>query len=78
MKLAIENGINPITAIQMATINPANCYNLNNLGAIAPGYKADLIIIDDLEEFNIEDVYKDGILVAKENSLYLKRIRIIF
>ncbi len=72
VKLAIENGINPITAIQMATINPANCYNLNNLGAIAPGYKADLIIIDDLEEFNIEDVYKDGILVAKEKQPLFK------
>ena len=68
IKLSIENGIDPITAIQMATINPANCYNLKNIGAIAPGYKADLIIFDNLEEFNIEEVYKDGKLVGKNKK----------
>ena len=66
VKLAIKNGIDPITAIQMATINPANCYNLKNIGAIAPGYRADIIVFDNLEDFNIEEVYKDGKLVGKE------------
>lgn len=66
VKLAIKNGIDPIIAIQMATINPANCYNLKDIGAIAPGYKADIIVFDDLENFNIEEVYKDGKLVGKE------------
>lgn len=68
IKLSIENGIDTITAIQMATINPANCYNLKNVGAIAPGYKADLIIFDNLENFNIEEVYKDGKLVGKNKK----------
>ena len=68
IRLAIENGIDPITAIQMATINPAICYKLKNIGAIAPGYKADLIIFNSLEEFKIEEVYKDGKLVARENK----------
>lgn len=66
VKLAIKNGIDPITAIQMATINPANCYDLKDIGAIAPGYRADIIVFDSLENFNIEEVYKDGKLVGKE------------
>lgn len=66
IKLSIKNGIDPITAIQMATINPASCYKLKDIGAIAPGYKADIIVFDNLENFNIEQVYKDGKLVGKE------------
>ena len=50
----------------MATINPANCYGLKDIGAIAPGYRADIIVFDNLENFNIEEVYKDGKLVGKE------------
>lgn len=65
IRLAIQNGIDPISAIQMATINAATCYNLKNIGAIAPGYCADLVIVDDLKEFNIEKVYKKGILVGE-------------
>ena len=68
VKLLIKNGIDPITAIQMATINAANCYKLNDLGAIAPGYRADLIVFDDLENFEIEEVYKDGKLVGKDKK----------
>lgn len=66
VKLAIKYGVDPITAIQMATINPANCYNLKNIGAIAPGYRADIIVFDTLDNFDIEAVYKDGKLVGKE------------
>ncbi|MEG1409110.1 MAG: adenine deaminase [Terrisporobacter sp.] len=66
VRLAIQNGIDPITAIQMATINAANCYKLDKLGAIAPGYRADIIVFDNLNDFNIEEVYKDGKLVGKE------------
>ena len=66
VRLAIKNGIDPITAIQMATINAANCYGLKDIGAIAPGYRADIIVFDNLENFNIEKVYKDGKLVGKD------------
>lgn len=69
VKLAIESGINPITAIQMATINPAECYRLNHVGAVAPGYKADMIIFNDLQKFDIECVYKDGKLIARNKKL---------
>ncbi|MFW2488234.1 adenine deaminase [Clostridium chromiireducens] len=66
---AVQTGLKPETAIQMATINPSNLYRLNNKGAIAPGYIADFIILDDLEEFNISSVYKDGKLVVNDNKL---------
>jgi adenine deaminase len=65
IKLAIKAGIDPIDAITIATLNPAICYNLKNKGAIAPGYDADLVIIDNLEDFNILSVYKKGKLVAE-------------
>lgn len=68
IRLAIKNNIDPIIAIKMATINVANCYNLQNTGAIAPGYVADIVVVDNLEEFNILEVYKDGKLVGKDKK----------
>lgn len=68
VKLAINEGIDPIDAIKMATINAATCYNLKNKGAIAPGYDADLLIVDNLNDFNIEKVYKRGVLVGEGNK----------
>ena len=68
VKLAIKGGIDPIDAIKMATINAATCYNLKNKGAIAPGYDADLLIVDNLNDFNIEKVYKRGMLVGECNK----------
>jgi adenine deaminase len=66
---AIKSGLNPATAIQMATINPANLYKINNKGAIAPGYIADFVILDDLEKFKISKVYKEGKLVVNHGKL---------
>ncbi|MVX62291.1 adenine deaminase [Clostridium chromiireducens] len=66
---AVQTGLKPETAIQMATINPSNLYRLNNKGAIAPGYIADFIVLDNLEEFKISNVYKDGKLVVNDNKL---------
>jgi adenine deaminase len=66
VKRAISLGIDPITALQMATINTARCYNLRDIGAIAPGYDADLIVFEDFESFEIVEVYKKGHLVAKD------------
>lgn len=72
VRLAIKNGINPIDSIIMATLNSAECYGLKNVGAIAPGYKADLIVFDDLKEFNISKVFKNGKLVAKDKKALFK------
>ncbi|HSQ87693.1 adenine deaminase [Romboutsia sp.] len=72
IRLSIKNGIDPISAIQMATINAATCYNLKNIGAIAPGYYADILIVDDLKEFNVEKVYKKGMLVGENKKPLFK------
>ncbi|WP_297421550.1 adenine deaminase [Clostridium sp.] len=66
---AINNGMRPETAIQMATINPSNLYKLNNKGAIAPGYIADFILLNNLEKFEIDKVYKEGTLVVSNNTI---------
>jgi adenine deaminase len=74
IRLAIQSGISPITAIQMATLNTAECFSLQDKGAIAPGYKADLVLLDDLNKINITDVYKEGILYA-ENGVLVKELK---
>lgn len=68
VKLAVENGLDMITAIEMATINAAQCYGLNGKGAIAPSYDADLVLLEDLVEFKPYMVFKGGKLVAREGS----------
>lgn len=72
IKMAIQIGLDPITAIKMATINICECYGIKNLGAIAPGYLADLIIIDNLKDFNILEVMKNGVFVAKNEKPLFK------
>ncbi len=65
IKLGIRSGIDPVDAIKMATLNSCECYGLKNKGAIAPGYIADLVVIDNLDDFNILSVYKGGKLVGE-------------
>ena len=65
VKKAISLGADPITAIKAACHNAARYFLLNNRGAIAPGYLADFVIIDDFEHFNIEKVYKRGVLMVE-------------
>ena len=68
IKLAIESGIDPVDAIKMASLNSCECYGLKDRGAVAPGYRADLVIIDNLDDFNILNVYKDGKLVGENGK----------
>ncbi len=68
VRRAIELGLSPITAIQMASLNTAECYGLRKKGAIAPGYEADLLVLSDLEKVQIDQVYKKGILVADDGE----------
>ena len=65
IRLAIKSGIDPIDSIKMASLNAAECYGLKGKGAIAPGYMADLVVIDNLEDFNILKVFKEGKLVGE-------------
>lgn len=60
VRRAVANGIPPIRAIQMATINTANTYGIRHYGAVAPGYRADLVLFDNLTEFNPQFVITDG------------------
>lgn len=66
---AIKYGLKPETAISMASINTSILYNIKNKGAIAPGYMADFIILNDLNTFNIDKVYKKGQLVVDNGQL---------
>jgi adenine deaminase len=68
IRLAIKDGIDPIAAIQMATINAAECYKLRNIGGIAPGYRADIVILDNLKDFNVLEVFKSGVQVGKNKQ----------
>lgn len=64
VRKAITLGLDPIRAIQLATINPARYFGLKGLGAIGPGYRANLVVLSDLESFAVEKVYYLGRLVA--------------
>lgn len=65
IKKAIKLGISPIKAIKMASYYTAKTYGIKNIGAIGPGYKADFVVLDNLKDFNILDVYKDGINIKE-------------
>ena len=69
IKLAIKAGINPIWAIKMATINCAQRFGIKRLGAIAPGYRADLVLVKNLKDFQIETVIKNGKVIFEEGTL---------
>ncbi|MDQ3847854.1 MAG: adenine deaminase [Thermoproteota archaeon] len=60
VRTAISFGLPPIRAIQMASINTARYFGLNNIGAIAPGFRADFILLEDLESFKISEVFLGG------------------
>jgi adenine deaminase len=69
VRQAIRLGLDPVTAIQMATINPAEYFGLKNVGAIAPGRRADLIVFPDLSEPRIEAVYCGGKKSAEKGKV---------
>ncbi len=66
---SIRLGLSPITAIQMATINVAEAYGLRDVGAVVPGFRADLVVLDDLGSFIVDRVFKDGRLVARGGKM---------
>lgn len=74
IRICIEEGITPIRAIQMATINAAQCCQLSDRGAIAPGLRGDLVIFSDLQAPVIEATYIKGERVA-ENNTYLPEVK---
>ncbi|MDU5105853.1 adenine deaminase [Clostridium sp.] len=73
VRRAIKAGLNPIDAVRSATINSAREIGITNLGAIAPGYVADLVVLDDLEDMLVKTVIFQGEIVA-EDGVLLKAI----
>ncbi len=71
VKKAVANGIDPIKAIQMASLNTAEYFKLSNLGAIAPGYKADMLVLKNLVDFEPEMVFKNGKLTAQNGKMLI-------
>ncbi|TDQ01668.1 adenine deaminase [Halanaerobium saccharolyticum] len=69
VRKAIQYGLSPLRAVKLATINAAQALGIKKLGAVAPGYKADLLVFDNLREFEVKKVYKDGRLVAEDGTL---------
>ena len=75
VKKAVKLGLDPIKAIQMATINTAEYFRLTDVGGIGPGYKADMVVLKDLENFEVEKVFKRGKLVAQNGKILPGKIR---
>lgn len=68
IRICIDEGLNPITAIQMATLNPAEYCGLNDRGAIAPGRRADMVVFESLEDFAVEETYILGEKLSQGNE----------
>ncbi|MBI3928188.1 MAG: adenine deaminase [Armatimonadetes bacterium] len=66
LRKAMRLGCYPPHAFTMATLSPAEYFRLGRVGAIAPGYRADLVVLDDLREVRVSEVFKDGKLVARD------------
>lgn len=72
IRLVISRGVDPVTAIRIATINTARHYDLRSMGAIAPGYKADMVVVEDLQRFSPKIVFKDSQIVAEDGVCVAK------
>ena len=68
IRICIDEGLNPITAIQMATLNPAEYCGLNDRGAIAPGRRADMVVFESLGDFAVEETYILGEKLSQGNK----------
>lgn len=72
LRKAVSLGLAPVNAIQMVTLHPATFYGLKDLGALAPGYRADIILLEDLQNFHAVAVFKDGQRVAQNGQVLVE------
>jgi adenine deaminase len=70
IKKAVSLKLDPAIAVQMATLNAARYYNLKGFGAVAPGYFADINVISNLEDFEVDIVFKRGKIVSRRRALF--------
>jgi adenine deaminase len=73
VRIAIAEGVPPVQAIRMATLNPAEHFRLRDRGAVAPGRRADLIVLEKLETLAVQRVYVGGQLVARDGAMLPSR-----
>lgn len=76
LRVAVANGLDPLWAVTIATLNAAECYNLRWKGAIAPAYDADIVVVDDIKNFDAKLVIKKGKIVAKDGKPLFETKRI--
>ncbi len=74
LRICVEEGLDAMTAIRMATLNASECFGLNDRGAIAPGKRADLVLVEDLQNFKVRKVWTAGQLAA-EDGHYLPEVK---
>ncbi len=75
LQICVEEGLDAITAIRMATLNAAECYGMKDRGAIAPGLRGDVVILEDLENFKVTNVFIEGEMVAQDGN-YLPEMKL--
>ena len=77
VNIAIREGLDPIEAIKIAAFNPCECYGIKNKGAIAPGYIADILLFDNLNNIKVKTVIKNGNLVAGNGEMTIHSSELI-
>ena len=75
LRICVEEGVPPMTALRMATLNAAVCFRLHDRGGLAPGLRADIVISEDIKSFKVNRVYAAGKLAA-ENGVYLPKLNL--
>ncbi len=71
LRICVEEGIDPFTAIRMASLNAAECYGLSDRGAVAPGLRADIVLLENLKDFNVRKVFIGGREAASDGKYAL-------
>jgi adenine deaminase len=71
LKKAVSLGLEPAAALTLATLNPAEYFGLRDRGALAPGLAADIVVVEDLESFRVDQVWKEGRLVAAAGEILI-------
>jgi adenine deaminase len=69
VRVMVRAGLNPLVALRMVTLSPASYFELKDRGAIGPGLRADMVLVDNLEGCRVDKVWKNGVLVADEGKL---------